>query len=52
MTGLWRFAALLLAMAPAAVLAAEPIFIPERIDGPVHDPANHSYWFGPFSECA
>jgi len=52
MTGLWRFAAFLLAMAPAAVLAAEPIFVPEKIDGPVHDPANHSYWFGPFSECA
>jgi hypothetical protein len=31
--------------------AAEPIFIPVKIDGPVHDPKNHSYWFGPFSEC-
>jgi len=32
--------------------AGEPIFIPVKIDGPVHDPANHTYWFGPFCECA
>ena len=32
--------------------AAEPIFVPLKIDGPAHDPANHSYWFGPFSESA
>jgi len=32
--------------------AGEIIFIPVKIDGPVHDPANHTYWFGPFSECA
>jgi len=42
----------LLAVAPAAALAGEPIFVPVKIDGPVHDPANHSYWFGPFCECA
>lgn len=35
----------------AAVPAGEPIFIPVKIDGPVHDPPNHTYWFGPFSEC-
>jgi len=29
----------------------EPIFVPVKVDGPIHDPANHSYWFGPFSEC-
>ena len=41
-----------LAALPVAWLSAgEPIFIPTKIDGPVHDPANHSYWFGPFSEC-
>lgn len=28
------------------------LFVPVKIDGPVHDPANHSYWFGPFAECA
>src|SRR5512139_2168206 len=22
-----------------------------KIDGPVHDPAKHTYWFGPFAEC-
>lgn len=32
--------------------ASEPIFVPVKIDGPVHDPANHTYWYGPFSECA
>ena len=31
--------------------AAEPIFIPVKIDGPKHDPPNHTYWYGPFSEC-
>jgi hypothetical protein len=35
-----------------ACQAKEPLFIPVKIDGPVHDPAQHTYWFGPFSECA
>ena len=43
--------AALLAMPPAALRAAEPIMVPVKIDGPVHDPANHTYWFGPFCEC-
>ena len=34
-----------------AALGSEPIFIPVKIDGPKHDPANHTYWYGPFSEC-
>jgi hypothetical protein len=34
------------------VHAEEVIFIPLKIDGPIHDPAQHSYWFGPFCECA
>jgi hypothetical protein len=34
------------------VQAAEAIFIPTKIDGPIHDPGRHSYWFGPFCECA
>ena len=42
----------LVVAAPAALLSAEPIFVPVKIDGPVHDPDRHSYWFGPFSECA
>lgn len=32
--------------------AAEPVFVPVKIDGPVHDPSQHTYWYGPFSECA
>ena len=34
------------------LFAGEPIFTPIKIDGPEHDPAAQSYWFGPFSECA
>lgn len=30
----------------------ELIFTPVKIDGPVHDPARHTYWFGPFAECS
>jgi hypothetical protein len=29
----------------------ELLFEPVKIDGPVHNPARHTYWFGPFSEC-
>ncbi len=32
--------------------AAEPLFVPVKIDGPVHDPERHTFWYGPFSECA
>jgi len=30
--------------------ALEPIFIPVKIDGPVHDPPNGTFWYGPFAE--
>jgi hypothetical protein len=40
----------LLALPPLA--AGEPIFVPVKVDGPVHDPLRQSYWYGPFSECA
>ncbi|MFN7936660.1 MAG: family 16 glycoside hydrolase [Bryobacteraceae bacterium] len=23
-----------------------------KVDGPAHDPARHTYWFGPFAECS
>ncbi len=42
---------LLAAIPVAASHGAEPIFVPVKIDGPVHDSANHTYWYGPFSEC-
>ena len=42
----------LLVVTSVNLQAGEPILIPVKIDGPVHDPANHTYWFGPFSECA
>ncbi|MCR4412635.1 MAG: VCBS repeat-containing protein [Thermoguttaceae bacterium] len=44
-------ATLLVALGALGASAAEQLFIPVKIDGPVHDPARHSYWFGPFSEC-
>jgi len=47
----WLCIAAMVTMA-LPVWASEVIFIPVKIDGPVHDPENHSYWFGPFSECA
>jgi len=47
----WCFLLAVLAMAPVALHAAEPILVPVKVDGPVHDPANHTYWFGPFCEC-
>ena len=42
---------------PAADPAAdeaprELVFVPVKIDGPVHDPARHTFWFGPFAECS
>ena len=45
-------AAVALWMTVAMSQAAETIFVPLKIDGPVHDPQRHTYWFGPFCECA
>ena len=30
----------------------ELLFDVVKIDGPTHDPARHTYWFGPFAECS
>jgi hypothetical protein len=30
----------------------ELMFAPVKVDGPVHNPARHTYWFGPFAECS
>ena len=32
--------------------AREVMFKAVKLDGPVHDPAKHTYWFGPFAECS
>ena len=41
---------------PVALQAQAPeptiLFQPVKVDAPPHDPANGSYWFGPFSETA
>ncbi|MHC4521486.1 MAG: FG-GAP repeat domain-containing protein, partial [Planctomycetota bacterium] len=47
----YMWVALVLVMA-LSVQAAEVIFTPVKVDGPVHDPAQNTYWFGPFCECA
>jgi hypothetical protein len=44
-------AVLVFAMA-LSLQASEVIFVPVKVDGPVHNPAQHSFWFGPFCECA
>ncbi len=43
---------LLMAVYPIGGGAGEPVFVPVKIDGPAHDPARHTFWYGPFSECA
>lgn len=43
---------ILIVMTLLPLQAAEVIFTPLKIDGPVHNPAQSSYWYGPFSECA
>jgi type 1 glutamine amidotransferase len=36
---------------PAAMATLPyPVFIPIKIDGPIHNPAIGSYWYGPFNE--
>lgn len=30
----------------------ELMFVPVKVDGPVHDPTRHTFWFGPFAECS
>jgi hypothetical protein len=37
-------------LAAGNTFSLEPIFIPLKIDGPVHDPANGTFWYGPFNE--
>ena len=50
---MYRFTGLLAMLLLAApVQSQEVIFIPVKIDGPVHNPLQNSYWFGPFSETA
>ncbi len=53
MTHFFRTTLMLLGLLLAVnAQAQETIFIPVKIDGPVHDPIQNSYWFGPFSETA
>ena len=37
---------------PVEEAPRELLFVPVKVDGPVHDPARHTYWFGPFAECS
>ncbi len=45
-------AALAAGLSAAGLGADEPIFVPVKIEGPRHDPASHTTWYGPFPECA
>lgn len=42
--------AMLAATMAIAAVAESPVFVPVKIDGPNHDPANGTFWYGPFSE--
>ncbi len=37
---------------PVSEAPRELMFDLVKLDGPVHDPARHTYWFGPFAECS
>ncbi len=39
-------------VAVAAEQAKEIQFVPVKIDGPIHNPSKHTYWWGPFAECS
>ncbi len=39
-------------VAMPAEQAKEVQFVPVKIDGPVHNPSKHTYWWGPFAECS
>ena len=45
-------ALLILPVLTSLAQPSEVIFRPVKIDGPVHDPTQNSYWYGPFSETA
>jgi len=49
---LWCVAPLLKSDSQADQTPRELLFEPLKVDGPVHDPARHTYWFGPFAECS
>ncbi len=57
-TNRWFIASLLVVLSCALMAPAsnaqyrEVLFTPLKIDGPADDPANDSYWFGPFCETA
>jgi hypothetical protein len=51
-TRLCLLSVVLLVALITAQQGGEPLFVPVKIDGPVHDPDRHTYWYGPFSECA
>ena len=49
-----RIVAYILMVAVTAVMspAESPVFVPIKIDGPTHDPAAGTFWYGPVSEGA
>lgn len=49
---LWLLPLVCMGAEPAGDAPRELLFVPVKIDGPAHDPARHTYWFGPFAECS
>ena len=43
-------AALCTILAAGSLSAKAPIFMPVKVDGPVHAPEKGSFWYGPFAE--
>src|ERR1022692_435600 len=55
LVGAWCVMLLSAGSPPADAVNEAPkelVFVPVKIDGPIHDPAKHTFWFGPFAECS
>ena len=48
----WLYLLAAITLVSADQPASELLFVPFKVDGPVHNPAQHTFWYGPFSECA
>jgi len=58
-THMWQRLKLIIPICAGVCFAVEDpaplkdlLFNVVKIDGPVHDPARHTFWFGPFAECS
>src|SRR3984957_5459853 len=51
---IWGLTLCSTAQSPISINEAprELVFVPRNLHGPVHNPSRHTFWFGPFAECA